>query len=524
MTTKGTKRKPTFKQMAFETAVRNPERYMGIIAAVKKYEGVVLDDDNLLDIVSNLYLTGEVTSEKISISENTKIGDIVEDVKKTNATRRADGGFPEGYASRFWTYMRTLSELGFVYAQYNKSFKISDIGRKLIEGEIDEQEAFSIQAMKFNRQSPYRNVSNDYNFFRLALEVLICLKKKGSKLSYEQFVVLMFNQSGNSKETLDILEENTFSDEGDVHKFVSEHYGSKLKVNTVTRDYPDVVRRLMVISGFVTIRYAGKKFIEINENKLNYINAMLSLEFILKDEEKADPKAYFDKLDSQNEQYLELVHKYRNEDAIDGDEYRNKIHQIISIYEITEEKILESIKAIGDPRNEVIPEFKEIPAPLKLEFYISILIALRYKDRFSIRPNYKADHIGKPYSHAPGNYGDIDVYSDDIYWLIEVTLIRNKAQQMNNETTSVIRHLDADEEFKYYSSKYLSFIAPTIHDDTRSFFDVAVVQSQVAKQKIHIKPYTVQSFVQVTQAEENLQDMEEYTKLVFDKFRDQIAN
>ncbi len=46
--------------------------------------------------------------------------------------------------------------------------------------------------------------------------------------------------------------------------------------------------------------------------------------------------------------------------------------------------------------------------------------------RFAIRPNYKADHIGKPYSHAPGNKGDIEIFSKQIYWLIEVTLIRNK--------------------------------------------------------------------------------------------------
>jgi len=44
----GTKRKPTYKQMAFETAVRNPERYIGLLKALKSFEGQVLNDKILL--------------------------------------------------------------------------------------------------------------------------------------------------------------------------------------------------------------------------------------------------------------------------------------------------------------------------------------------------------------------------------------------------------------------------------------------------------------------------------------------
>lgn len=40
----GTKRKPTYKQMAFETAVRNPERYIRIFKAIKDFENRILDD------------------------------------------------------------------------------------------------------------------------------------------------------------------------------------------------------------------------------------------------------------------------------------------------------------------------------------------------------------------------------------------------------------------------------------------------------------------------------------------------
>ena len=518
----GTKRKPTYKQMAFETAVRNPERYIGFLSALKDFEGKILNDENLLEIVSHLYLIGEVESPKITILKTTQISDIQNKVIKVNESRRADGGFPAGYQSRFWTYMRTPSELGFVFAQYGKNFRFSDIAKKLISGEIDEQEAFSIQAIKYNRKSPYRNVSNDFNFFRFILEVLLKLKNKNKSLSYEQFIVAMFSQNGDVNEFLSIIENNKFNDYEAVYEFVKKNFEAKTRKETITKDYPDVVRRLFIISGFISIRYSGKKLIQINENKFEYIQKLLEIEFFLSDNEKTDPQSYFNKLNTKNDELINLVRKNSESDRVDGATYTNKIFDIIKNYNIDENVITESIEKIGT-RQTVIKEFKEIPDPLKLEFYISILIALKYGNDFSIRPNYKADHIGKPYSHAPGNKGDIEIYSSTIYWLIEVTLIRNKTQQLNNETTSVVRHLSSNEEFKSNLIKYLSFIAPVIHEDTKEFYDFSVINNIQKEGYVNMKPYTLESFVETTLKQENFSDMEEYTENVISHFKTNLS-
>ena len=116
-----------------------------------------------------MYLNGIVSSDGVEIDENSTIENIAEAVIFVNRTRKADGGFPEGYQSRFWTYVRTLSEMGFVLAQYEQPLQFSQIALKLMSNEIDEQEAFSIQAMKYNRRSPYRNVSNKFNYFKFIL-------------------------------------------------------------------------------------------------------------------------------------------------------------------------------------------------------------------------------------------------------------------------------------------------------------------------------------------------------------------
>ncbi len=521
MTRKSYKRKPEYKQMAFETAIRNPERYLEILTALKDFEGVLLNDENLLKIVSHLYLEKIVRSNKIKIEETSTIDDIKDLVIKVNSTRNSDGGFPKGYPARFWTYMRTPSELGFVYARYGEVFRFSEIAKKLVKREIDEQEAFSIQSMKYNRKNPYRNVSNDFNFFRFILHVLLKLRKQGRSLSYEQFVVAMFSRDGNVEEFLKIIDKNAFPDLKSAYDFVKKEYGITTKFKTVTRDYPDVVRRILIISGFVTIRYTGKKLIQINENKLDYIKDLLSVNFQLTETEKTQAKDYFEKLNGFNKPFIKLILKYREKDKINGEIYRNQIFDIIETYKLNEEKITESINKIGS-RKTVIEEFNEIPDPLKLEFFIAILIALKYGKQFAIRPNYKADHIGKPYSHAPGNKGDIEVFSKQIYWLIEVTLIRNKTQQLNNETTSVIRHLYSNEEFADRLKKYLSFVAPVIHQDVKEFFNYSIVQSKSKGYEVSIKPYSLNEFVEITRKKENFKDMEQYSRDIINEFKNNL--
>ena len=503
------RKQATYKQMAFDTTVRNPERYIELLQSLKEFEGDILNEENLLEIVSHLYVTGYTTSKQIAINKDTKKEDIKEQVREVNRTRRADGGFPAGYCARFWTYMRTPSELGFVYAQYNEKLKFSEIAKFLIEGKIVEQEAFSVQAIKHNRKSPYRNVSNDFNFFRFILNILI--NRNNMRLSYDEFIISLFSRDGDvTSFENDVISFKKFLEEDNskrIYDFLKEKFQIKTKEKTVTQDYPDVVLRVLIISGFVTIRYRGKKFIEINKNKLDYIKKLLKFECTLSEEEKENSEYYFNKLNENSNNFLSFIENNRETDKLDGVKYKKQILKIIQEHEINEKKICKCIKNLmsGSGRP-IVVEFKDIPRPLKLEFYISILIALKYGEEFSIKPNYKADHTGKPYSHAPGNKGDIEIYSKNCFWLIEVTLIKNKVQQLNNETTSVIRHL----KDKNFSEKYLSFVAPFIHQDTREFYDFCIFK--YSRNYVRIKPYSICDFVEITLDRKNFDDMKNYTK------------
>lgn len=408
--------------------------------------------------------------------------------------------------------------MGFVLAQYQQPLQFSEIAKKLIDNEIDEQEAFSIQAMKYNRRSPYRNVSNDFNYFKFILEVL----KQRESISYEQFIISTFSNDGNVKDFLKIIDKNSFGELSEVETFLRAKYGANLKTQTILRDYPDVVLRLLVITGFVSIQFRGKVFIYRNIANDDYINDLLSVNVELTDKEKEIPSSYFTKLETYNNQLLKIVGEHREKVVEkDGVEYVQKVSEIIKMYELDEEKIVESIGYIGTSKN-IIPAFKYIAEPLKLEFYLSLILALKYGKKFAIRPNYRADYIGLPISHAPGNTGDIEVYSKKLYWLIEVTLIRNKTQQLNSETMSVIRHFLEDNKINNYLSKYLSFIAPIIHQDTKEFYDYSIVRHKIKDQSFNLKPYSIPEFIDITLTSNNFKDMENYTVQVIEKFRNNL--
>ncbi|MEK7106059.1 MAG: AlwI family type II restriction endonuclease, partial [Patescibacteria group bacterium] len=108
------------------------------------------------------------------------------------------------------------------------------------------------------------------------------------------------------------------------------------------------------------------------------------------------------------------------------------------------------------------------------------------------------------------------------YWLIEVTLIRNKVQQLNSETTSVIRHLLTSRDFGNYEYKYLSFIAPFLHEDTKSFYDTTIIKNAIENNKVSLNPYSLADFIEITTEGNNLRDMENYTEEIRKDLRNKL--
>ncbi len=501
---------PKYKQLQFDTAIRNPERYKNIISSLIDFNNKTLDDNCLLSIMCVMYRNGIVTSNEIEITDNLSDTELKDMIITVNSSRRADGGFPTGYQARFWTYMRTLSELGFVYAQYNEQLRISKIAEALANNKVDDQEAFSVQSLIYNRKSPYKNVSNNFNYFKFILQVLLKLNECNIKLKYTDFIVSMYNHDGNVGAYLEEITSNNITRDN-ILDYLNEVYDENNKPQTVLRDYPDVVLRILRIMGYITISsHGGELYISINKNNIDYIKDLLKLEISCSEEEKISALSYYNRSDTYFNKFISFINTHRKQDTINEKVYKSKLDDIVTVFEIDENKIINLINLlITNSREYPIVEFKYIPDPLKLEFYITILLYIKFKEDMFIKPNYKIDDIGIPISHAPGNIGDIEVFGKSIYWLIEVTLIRSKVQQYNNETTSVIRHINqaiTDEN----TDKYLSFIAPIVHIDTERFYKVALTLSRAEGNVIYLKPYNINQFIESIN-DDIFEDMKEYT-------------
>ena len=473
--------KRLFKQMSLEVAVRNPERYEGILKTFAKFEGTVLDDKGVLDVYSQLYLDEVVTADTLSDEILTK--KFVSKWITNNCSHNNEWGYPTGYQAAFTRYLKTLSEFGFIYAQYNQELRLSPVAKALVNGKITLSEAFAVQSMRFWRKSPYRRVLNDFNFFEFIIDAMIELKSKGHRLSYNQLMVGLFSDDGNVKEFLSLLENNKVGDDADKayalvkrkYSQVDAEHAKAAKLESAFRDYGNTVFRVLQLTGFVTVEYTGVLMLTPNENRMPLYKSLKARNFFISESAKEDEEEYFEQLGSFDASLESLILSHREKVDHSTAEYNKKIPNIINSYGLTPDSIEQALVKVSNGDKKGKDTFWFIQDPVKFEFLLTLFVYTYYGDTFEYKPNFICDEAGIPYSHAPGNIGDIEIFNKDRYWLIEATLIRSKNQQINNETVNLFRHIDDTID----GQKYLTLVAPYIHEDTKLIFNVASIITMI---------------------------------------------
>ena len=107
-------------------------------------------------------------------------------------------------------------------------------------------------------------------------------------------------------------------------------------------------------------------------------------------------------------------------------------------------------------------------APLCLEWYTSLsLMAL--DDSIEIKPNIVKADDGLPLFTAGGGLADIECYYESFNLIVEVTLIKSRAQ-VQNEVLPVSRHYSDMVEKHDDKPCYCLFLAPLIHRDAMNQF------------------------------------------------------
>ena len=510
--------------MAYEVAVRNPERYKGIIEVLYRYEGTILNDENIANIYTSLFTSGVVDSNNVDVDRLSP--EQIKDYIVHHLSHKADGSFPEGYQSSFWRYLRTLSELGAIYSQYNEPLLISDVSKALLKDRITQGEFFALQSIRTNRKSPYRRVLNDFNYCKYLVNLIRSMPRQ--RISYVQFMVALFSENGDVQEMKSILQNNRFGGDFDAaYQYIVEHYDKVdsdhdkvCKQGSCFNDYGNTVFKVMLLTGFFTVEKSGPMILMgLNADKMGLFDSLSEFDFSLTNEEKEDRMLFYRKLGGFSSLYEDKIKIYRGEGAIEDADYNEFLLRIANDYNLDVEKVAQMLISLCMNNNNVRDEFWYIQKPLRFELYVSLLIYLYYGNRYKIHPNYSVDSNGMPYSPAPAGKGDIEIFGLNEYCLVEVSLMRSRDQQGAFESSNLFRHITN----AFYDKKYMAFIAPYIHPDTELLLQTMGVIQRTQRvsdcNKFSCKPMTASQFVESIRQMDFLGNIERYSDEVWNKIR-----
>lgn len=128
-------------------------------------------------VKQNSYLKNQLLIDEPFSDKDTK------NIIKNSPQKHKEAGFDWGWPSRFDTWHKFLKELGFVYYEMNKPIEVSEAGNNLVlangEGyEHLEQQVFLSSFAKYQRNNPYRRISNKNKPLILLLKTILELRNK----------------------------------------------------------------------------------------------------------------------------------------------------------------------------------------------------------------------------------------------------------------------------------------------------------------------------------------------------------
>lgn len=514
------KRKNEYKPLLFTTTLRNPSRMKEFLGVFSRFDGQLLTNEVILKIcgalISNkLYVT---TYQKhnpklngIYLNEGARYSDRqITDILTHSEQNHKEAGFDRGWPSRFDTWFKFLKELGFLYYEMNKTIVISPTGKLLLKaneegGSEFESQAFLNAFVKYQRNNPYRRVSNVNKPFILLLRTILRLKelKHDNETGIYIFEVPYFlswkdddfNALANyiltnrERYGLKPSEEVIYDNCKDILDLSTEDE-KRFKISNLLHEMPDEFIRKMRLTGVFSLRGMGR-YLDINtqySKKIDYIVRTYSSCFTFSNEHE-----YFEYASTVDENLVDA----RQVETLPESEYLSLFNKLVSQFdiEILRKELLLLSQKNGKSTNEL---FRYIDAPTRLEFLTALLLKKTFKDLL-VAPNYPIDDEGIPTSTAGGNVPDIYCKENGTSILVEVTMLTS-TQQNIRETPSVIVHLK--NELVKNKDSFSVFVAPIVHEQTSIFMNLACLEHHIS---IVIK--TIQDFAFEIQGKEKFSQM-----------------
>lgn len=447
-------------------------------------------------------------------------------------TEHGEKGYLYGWASRFSTQVQLINEFGFGIVEPTKKIEISPVGQLLIkfykngkpiEQNYDENAEFSAFLMAFSKyqvNNPWRANTIKMNILSFFLKSVKLLNEKydckglsiyeipflicWSNNNHEDFVeyIIKFRKEYGihnvSDETrysycMQLLDDSYKSP---VYKKASNEFIEKkkkyYKPEKILKESPDDLIRKLRLTQVVSLRGNGY-FLDLNNLESEKINHIIEK---YSDNKDFDTKTNLsDYLKYMGE--LDLNLSFENEKFTDEQISKREVllQSTLSKWaknmdwnSISEEVSIATSKKIS--KNYIL---NQIDKPTRMEFLVSIAIKKALQDSM-VKPNYKFDDEGIPFSHASGNNADIVVNHKDLWANIEPTISTSRSFQSEHEITSIEEHLFNDINSTKNKERFAIFIAPKIHEVTISRIEFARVF-----QKINIYAWEAIDFIEFSQ-------------------------
>lgn len=540
-----------FKVFSISTTIRNPYRNEEFLKCINEvaieYNVDLLADESLEasnEILNKIYLKliklgiyrpksvkNEVKNnwnQNIEISDEDAFEIIQNNPQKTD---KKGGG-----ANRTKTFLRALIYQNLIKSDEKFSIiQLTNIAKSLISNEFNDNDLYIkaliniqyggvLRKTAFNKSMPFLNILN------VIWKYYVSMKKSMSKYQFALILAMKncdyntcFKEITNIESFSDVMQKEYLMSKLEREKFVTINFDS------LEKDYIDEVYRKIERTGLFEVNI--QKYIKINENEVKKIELLIeqNIGYSFKTYDDNLEKYYGDielytlpwevdlnsrreilvnkaeiyKIDHQNLENLNLLENQVLK--VENKIYFEKIAKKININYCCEYivSILKSNFNVKSKSNIDLDKtlFGEIKDFVKLEWFFSIIL-YRLSSDYTVIPGMNFNQYGYPKSHALGGKPDIELVGQDIFGIIELTMIKNKKQQLNNETTSIIKHLlDNDGKNKVFSI----LLAPVIHYEVVYFFNYsAILEMQGTDKKLAVSCVPIQRFLNWIKLKDNI--------------------
>lgn len=542
--------KSVYKVFSFSTTIRNPQRNSVFLECLNKFNGLVFDSKNSRLYFEELVKNGIYKLSNIPSKINEKLinDDILSDLEfeellKLNPQISSE----EKINFRIRTQLKALESQGFLIFSGDKNKPIitmTNLAFELIGRKSYITDIYSKIMIGLHSKNPSRKTTlNKARVFLNAIFVIDLLKKEWEKLGNEakgilkyefKSFVLGMKDCDYKKCVKDILEYRKNYGLKENEKYISDYLFNKLGLKKIKyeslNDYADEVFRKFEMTGLLIARGKFKHiyydFSNFNSKKIEslleaykdydfkefsnieeYINFLDNIKLPWLDSDKVRKEVIKQKAKSLDITLKDSDFENLNilEESLNQKFYNKALQSAILQSDIKE--LLEELKILASLSNS--KSKYDIPEPLRLEYLLALILGKKYGIT-KLYSNLIYNENGIPLSYAPA--GKIDLEYND--FLFEATMIKNRNQQLNSETTSIARHMKESQDKR---QEYLRtmLIAPYIHWDVALFFKFCAKEFESK-----IAPITIAKFIELIEKSPNFSDFQ----INFDKFVNRLLN